>query len=221
MAHVIKIKNIQNLTHNVKRFVCEKPAGYTFQPGQATDVAINKADWQQEKRPFTFTSLNNWPDLEFTIKLYQDHPGVTNELNKLKAGDELLVEDAWGAITYNGPGYFIAGGAGITPFISIFRQLYQAKKLTGNKLLFSNKTEKDIILRSELTAMLGSNAIYTITNESSNTYHQGYIDELFLKNYVADFTKHFYLCGPPQMVESLQEILAKLGASPEAVIFEK
>ena len=221
MAYIIKIKSIERLTHNVKKFSCEKPAGYTYIPGQATDVAINKPGWETEKRPFTFTSLNEWPDLEFTIKLYQNHPGVTNELNTLQPGDELLVEDAWGAITYKGPGYFIAGGAGITPFIAILRQLYQAKKLAGNKLFFSNKTESDIILRPELTRMLGADAFFTITGEPTDRYHQGHIDALFLKSYINDFSKNFYLCGPPPMVEELQKILAQLGASPEAIILEK
>ncbi|GEO04785.1 hypothetical protein AAE02nite_24490 [Adhaeribacter aerolatus] len=221
MENKVKIKAIENLTHNVKRFQFEKPANYTFIPGQATDVAINKKGWEAEKRPFSFTSLATSPDLEFTIKIYRDHAGVTNELDSLVVGDELIIEDVWGAIAYHGPGYFIAGGAGITPFIAILRQLQKEQKLAGNKLFFSNKTEQDIILRQELTAMLGANAIYTITGEPSNRYHHGHIDEPFLKTNVEDFKRHFYVCGPPPMVEGLQHILARLGASPEAVVFEK
>ena len=122
MEEIIRILHIQQVTHDVKRFRCEKPRDYQFAPGQATEVSINKEGWKEEKRPFTFTSLNNDPFLEFTIKIYSDHAGVTNELNTLSAGDELIVRDVWGAIEYKGPGYFIAGGAGITPFIAIFRQ---------------------------------------------------------------------------------------------------
>src|SRR3954453_16883459 len=132
MEQVIKIKAIERVTHNVKRFQCEKPEGYYFVPGQATEVSINKEGWKEEKRPFTFTSLNDSPYLEFTIKIYSDHPGVTNELDTLAPGDELLVRDIWGAIEYKGPGYFIAGGAGITPFIAILRQLKRENKLNGN-----------------------------------------------------------------------------------------
>ncbi|QMU28202.1 FAD-binding oxidoreductase [Adhaeribacter radiodurans] len=221
METVVKIKAIETLTHNVKKFRCEKPHGYTFLPGQATEVAINKKGWEKEKRPFTFTSLNESPELEFIIKLYKDHPGVTHELDSLKIGDELIVDDAWGAISYQGSGYFIAGGAGITPFIAILRQLHQEQKLAGNRLFFSNKTEHDIILQPELTAMLDNNVIYAITSESSNNYYSGYINESFLKTYVQDFSQHFYVCGPPPMVEDLQSILAKLGACPETVVFEK
>lgn len=221
MEHVIKIKSIENVTHDVKRFQCEKPAGYQFIPGQATEVSINKKDWEEERRPFTFTALNDAPHLEFTIKIYSDHPGVTNELNTLKPGDELIVRDVWGAIEYEGPGYFIAGGAGITPFISILRQLKKENRLKGNKLFFSNKTDSDIILKDELTDMLGDDAVYVITNQPETTHRKGYINEQFLKENVDDFSKHFYLCGPPKMVEAMQNILPALGASPDTVVFEK
>jgi ferredoxin-NADP reductase len=221
MEHIVKIKTVENVTHDVKRFQCEKPEEYDFIPGQATEVSINKKGWEEERRPFTFTSLNESTDLEFTIKIYSDHPGVTNELNALKPGNELIVRDVWGAIEYKGPGYFIAGGAGITPFIAILRQLKRENKLDGNKLFFSNKTERDIILKEELSSMLNGNAIYTITDEPSKAYHHGFINEQFLRENVDDFTKHFYLCGPPKMIEALENILVKLGASAEAVVFEK
>ena len=221
MEHIIKIKSIENVTHDVKRFQCEKPADYHFIPGQATEVSINKKGWEEEKRPFTFTSLNDASYLEFTIKMYTDHPGVTNQLNTLTPGDELIVRDIWGAIEYKGPGYFIAGGAGITPFIAILRELKKENKLEDNKLFFSNKTEDDIILAEEFNSILGNNAIYTITDKPSDKYHNGYINEHFLKENIKDFSKHFYICGPPKMVEALEDTLIKLGASPEAVVFEK
>jgi len=221
MESVIKIKDTRQRTHDVKSFRCEKPPGYQFTPGQATEVSINKDGWKDEKRPFTFTSLNEDADLEFTIKRYSDHNGVTNELHQLKPGDELIVRDIWGAIEYKGPGYFIAGGAGITPFIAIFRQLHKDGKTGDNQLFFSNKTDKDIILEDEFNTMLGKNVIHVITNDASTKYYAGYINEEFLRKNVKDFSRNFYLCGPPKMVEVMQETLNKLGASPDAVVFEK
>ncbi len=221
MEYMIKIIAIEHITHDVKRFQCEKPAGYGFVPGQATEVSINKKGWEEERRPFTFTSLNTSSYLEFTIKLYKDHPGVTNELDTLVPGDELIVRDVWGAIEYKGPGYFIAGGAGITPFIAILRQLAQENKLDGNKLFFSNKTDRDIILENELTSMLGKKAVYIITDEKSQKHLNGFINEQFLRDHIDDYGKNFYLCGPPQMVEAVKAYLVKLGASPEALVFEK
>jgi len=221
MEQVIKIKKIIERTHDVRSYRCEKPKDYHFSAGQATEVSINKDGWKDEKRPFTFTSLNEDEDLEFTIKSYFDHPGVTSELHKLNEGDELIVRDVWGAIEYKGPGYFIAGGAGITPFIAIFRQLHKDGKTEDNKLFFSNKTDGDIILEKEFNSMLGKNVVHVITDDANSKYVAGFINEDFLKKYVEDFSKKFYLCGPPKMVEAMQELLEKLGASPDAVVFEK
>ncbi|HEY0895506.1 MAG TPA: FAD-binding oxidoreductase [Sphingobacteriaceae bacterium] len=220
MEHKVSITEIKALTHDVKRFRCEKPDHYIYVAGQATEVSINKPGFEQEKRPFTFTSLNEDPFLEFTIKSYRDHEGVTQELDHLTAGDELIIDDPWGAISYKGPGYFIAGGAGITPFLAIFRQLAKEDKLAGNKLFFSNKTEEDIILQEELTSMMGGDAVFTITDEPTSRFHQGYINEQFLAGQIEDFSRHFYLCGPPAMVEALQTTLVKLRAAPESVVFE-
>jgi ferredoxin-NADP reductase len=221
MEHIVKILSIDPVTHNVRRIRYEKPGSYGFTPGQATDVSINKPRWQNELRPFTFTCLTNEPFLEFTIKIYNDHNGVTNEIGKLRPGEELIIRDVWGAIEYKGPGYFIAGGAGITPFIAILRFLRKENKLEGNTLFFSNKTSKDIILEKELTAMLGKKAVYLLTQENDNKYHHGHIDEQFLKSNIEDFKKHFYVCGPEKMIEDIKAILLKLGASPDTVVFEK
>jgi ferredoxin-NADP reductase len=221
MEHVVKILSIVQVTHNVKAFRLSKPTGYVFQPGQATDVSINKDKWKEETRPFTFTSLNAWSYLEFTIKMYTDHEGVTNELNKLKEGDELIIRDVWGAISYKSEGYFIAGGAGITPFIAILRQLNSDNLIKSNQLFFSNNTESDIILHKELDGILGANAHYIITREDKSVFKKGYINKEYLISHVTDFTKPFYICGPDKMVNELSNILTALGATPDQVVFEK
>ncbi|HAF28142.1 MAG TPA: flavodoxin reductase [Bacteroidales bacterium] len=219
MEHIVKIINVEILTHDVKKFVLEKPKNYTFKAGQATTVSINKDNWKDKKRPFSFTSLNSDAYLEFIIKTYTDHNGVTNKLRSLKEQDELIITESWGAINYKGSGYFIAGGAGITPFIAIFRDLYHENKLKGNVLFYSNKTESDIILKNELSKMLKDDFINLITDEKSANYINQFIDKDFLKNHINDFSKNFYICGPPKMTEDINIALKDLGANTESLIF--
>ena len=222
MPHTVKIISIDPVTHNVNRYRVEKPKGFTFTPGQATDLSINQPKWKDKKNPFTFTCLNSDPYLEFTIKSYRDSKeGVTEHLRKLKPGDEFIISDAWGAIEYKGTGYFIAGGAGITPFIAILRQLHKDGKIAGNKLFFSNKTTLDIILADELKQILGDNAIFTTTDDKDKPGDHRRIDTDFLKSEVDDFKKHFYVCGPDPMVKEISEILEKLGVKADSVVFEK
>jgi len=221
METIVKILSIREVTHDVRSYRIEKPEGYTFQPGQATEISIHKDGWKDERRPFTFTSLNEWPYLEFTIKSYHDHDGVTHELSKLQPGDELILRDVWGAISYKGEGYFIAGGAGITPFIAIFRQLYKEGNIKGNQLYFSNKTSQDIILKDEFDLMLGPNVHYILTREDDPSYLKGPVNKEFLLREIKDFSRPFYVCGPDKMVADLHQHLTGLGANPETIVFEK
>ncbi|WP_339707129.1 FAD-binding oxidoreductase [Algoriphagus aquimarinus] len=221
MEHFVKILDIQPVTHNVKQYKVEKPKGYFFIPGQATELAINKEKWKGEFRPFTFTSLPEERHLEFVIKSYRDHDGVTNQLDLLKEGDELILNDSWGAIQYKGKGVFIAGGAGITPFIGIFRSLESTGKLKGNTLIFANKTSEDVIMESYFRKALGNDFISILAKDQLAGHQHGMIDKDFIKAHVKDFNQEFYICGPDQMVKDISKILEDLGAKPEAVNFEK
>ena len=221
MQHVVRIIEIFQVTHDVKCFRTEKPKGYEFQPGQANDLSINKPGIENETRPFTFTALTKEPYLEFTIKRYADHHGITDKLHQLKPGDELIVRDPWGAIEYRGPGYFIAGGAGITPFIAILRSLHHNNKIENNILFFSNKKSADIIYEKELKEILGNNVIFILTRDGLKGFENRRIDEQFIRKNITDFSRHFYICGPDPMVNELVATLQKTGASTEALIFEK
>ena len=223
MAHTVKILETESVTHDVKKLTLEKPEGYKFEPGQATEVAIDKKGWRDEKRPFTFTSLNEDEHLEFVIKIYKDHDGVTKQIGKLEAGDALLIDEPWGTIQYKGEGTFLAGGAGVTPFIAIFRDLHKKGEIGDNKLIFSNKADKDIILKEEFSEMLGDNFINVITDHPTDEhiFLDGFIDKDFLASRVDDLDQPFYVCGPGPFNEAMMNYLKELGADPDALVFEE
>ena len=219
---VVKILALEEVTHDVKRIVIEKPVGYKFIPGQATDVAINESGWKEKKSPFTFTCLNENSYLEFTIKIYLEREGMTKKINELKINDELIITESFGSVNFKGKGVFIAGGAGVTPFIAILRQLRFDNELEGNTLIFSNKTERDIILKNEFDTMSkeGLKVVYTLTHEKNNKYENKIIDENFLSEKISDFSKYFYICGPIRMVGETQYFLKKLGADEDKIVVE-
>lgn len=220
-THIVKILKAFYITHDVKCFVIEKPVGYDFIPGQATDVSINLPEWSDKLRPFTFTNLREQNYLEFMIKIYKEHEGVTNKLGSINAGAELILHDVFGAIQYKGKGTFIAGGAGITPFISIFRDLYKKQHLLGNKLIYSNKTTEDVIMAEELQKMLKKDFLKIFTRENVIGYQERRIDRNFLIETIADFSQNFYVCGPTDFVKNITSHLLDLGATANTMIFEK
>lgn len=220
MAQACKIKSIEHLTHDVLKIVLEKPDGISYHPGQAADIAINKPGWETAWRSFTFVSLPEEDYLEFNIKTYPEKKGVTNELLTLKPGDELLVGDVYGDIAYKGEGIFIAGGAGITPFIAILRSL-EKKGTVGNcKLIFANKTKGDIIRREYFEKLLGKNFINVISNEEVQGYKHGFVTPEIIKEQIEEGHKHFYLCAPPPMMDAVEKHLASLGIEEEAIVKE-
>jgi len=218
--YIVKIQSIKHITHDVLQLVTERPREFNFIPGQATHISINKPDWKDKKNPFTFTCLPGGDFLEFIIKTYPKHKDVTNELLKLKNDDELILHDVFGSIAYKGEGVFIAGGAGITPFISIFRDLHKTRSIGNNKLIFANKTKADIILEQEFKDLLGRNLINVLSDEKVEGYANGQITEYILKAYVNYTTQHVYVCGPPPMMEAIEKQLTILHVPKKAIVVE-
>jgi ferredoxin-NADP reductase len=218
--HIVPIRTIEKVTHDVLRVVTDKPPAYSFTPGQATDVSVNKPGWQHEKRPFTFTCLPDQDYLEFTIKTYPSHNGVTNQLLQLQKGDELILHEVFGDISFKGEGIFIAGGAGVTPFISIFRDLQKKNAVENNKLIFANKTRADIILEDEFKNLLGNRFINILSDEKIDGYANGFITGDFLQATIDNFNKYFYVCGPPAMMDAVEKILANLRVDKACMIKE-
>jgi ferredoxin-NADP reductase len=219
--HVVKIKSIKTVTHDVLSIVVGKPEPYIFTPGQATEVSINKDGWQNEKRPFTFTCLPEDDYLEFTIKTYPSRKGVTNELLQLKPNDELILHDVFGTIAYKGEGVFIAGGAGVTPFISIFRSLQKNNAIGNNKLIFANKTKADIILEHEFYHLLSANFLNVLSAERIEGYEYGHISPDFLKQHITGNEINVYLCGPEPMMDAVEQQLAGLKLDIKSIIKEE
>lgn len=220
-SNIVKVLEAKFVTHDVKKIKVERPKDFAFIPGQATQVAINLPEWNNQFRPFTMTNLVEAHYLEFMIKIYRDHQGVTNKMGSVNANDELVLQDVFGSIQFKGNGTFIAAGTGITPFIAIFRALYSQNKLRGNRLIYINKTSEDIILGQELYVMFKKDFISVLTRENTIGFVGKRIDRNFLIENIVDFSQQFYVCGPESFVKDVTKNLIELGADPEFLIFEK
>jgi ferredoxin-NADP reductase len=219
--HLVKVLNTNFVTHNVKRFVVEKPVGFSFVPGQACDVSINRPGLEEELRPFTFTSTTESDTLEFIIKIYSGHNGITKKLGTVGRGDELILHDVFGTIAYQGDGLYIAGGAGITPFIAILRDLKLKNNLEGNTLIFANRTANDVILEHELRTLLADKFISVIEASNDPTIPPKFIDRELLRPYVGEQKQFYYICGPEGFTNMIIEYLSDLGVDKSQIIIEE
>jgi ferredoxin-NADP reductase len=222
MKHRTTILMTEFVTHDVKRLIVHKPDTFSYTPGQGVEIVIDQDEWREEEgRPFTPTGLITDKVLEFTIKRYPEHKGVTDRLHTLKAGDKLMLSDPFGTISYKGPGVFIAGGAGITPFLSIFRQLVAYRTISQQHLIFSNKTPADVICEKELRYYFGSRCHLIYTRESGPGYEKNRINREYLQKTISNTDQYAYVCGPDQFVEEINEIVKGLGFATETIVFEE
>jgi len=209
------VLEVRQETPDVKTFRIAKPKGFSFIPGQYCLVAfIDK--FNGESRPFTFTTSPLVKDyFELTIKQMHE---FTTALHGLKKGEKLRINGPMGeALNYNEnqDAVFIAGGSGITPFISMIRYNIAKKLKSKIILLFSNRTEKDVIFRKELDAIKQKNiqVVHTLTSETPNGWkgETGYVSEAMIKKHVKNLNQYlWYVVGPPAMIQSMRSLLANL-----------
>jgi len=222
-----EIIEIVDETYDVKTFKFKKPEGYTFIPGQFTMISFDN-NGPEGKKPFTFSNSPADDHIEMTIK---EVGSFTKALFKLGVGDNIFIQGPRGTSlnfddSITNDIVFLAGGSGITPFISILR--YAVKKNLPNKflLLFGNRLEKDIIYRQELDDLNKQDNIEVfmfITEKVVNwTGELGFIDKEKIINHVPMIRdKLFYICGPPIMNHVMVDLLHELHISDDMIKIDK
>ncbi len=217
MEHKTKIRDMNYLTYDVIQFTLEKPEGFNYSAGQAVEITLDDPKFKNDWAPFTMTSLNKDEFIQFTIKIYTEHNGLTHAFSKLSVDDFFVITDPWDSFKNKGPGVFIAGGTGVTPFIALLRQMFADDSVGKSMLLFSNKTEDDIFMADEFKNILGDNFINIITRDERSDLYEGRINKKVLKKYVSDFNQPFYLCGPDNFADDIKDHLIDLGAGDDLV----
>ena len=216
--HRVRVLGKRRLNHNVIAWTVARPEGYAFRPGEACRLAVDADGWRDQDRPFTMSSLPDAPTLEWVIKHYPDHHGMTERMQACEVGDDLLMGEPGGYFHDRGPGVFLAGGAGVTPFLAILRDLRRSGGTAGYRLLFSNSTAADVFLKDELDELLGQDTLYQVTNEDAAFADRRRIDKAYLAEKIGHFDQFFYVCGPPGFSEDLRPTLIDLGTPQEKII---
>lgn len=220
MTHALVLQEITPVTHDTYHLTFNRPDGFDFDPGQATELTFKKDGIADEGRPFTMISQPGEASLSFVIKSYPEHDGVTEHVPDLQIGDQAEAADPFGAITDHGPGVFLAAGAGVTPFIAILKK-HAAEGVTGDSLIFSNKTEADIILKDTWESLSGVEPTYVITDQNDTDHRKGQLDKAALQELIDDFDQPFYICGPGGFVDAMRDALTDLGVSKDRLVIEE
>lgn len=213
-----KICSKKRLTQNVFGITLERPLDYSFSPGQSICLAIENPIEQVSTNCYALTGLSNARYLELILKIDPARGAPPHEFSMAMVGDPVSISHPFDTFTYHKPGTFIAEGVAISPFLAILRQLHADDKIEGNRLIFVNKTVKDIFLEEELAKSLGVEFIEILTQEYSPGYFYGSADADFIQYHSELNNRQFYVCGSQEFSEFIKGELLSLGVIPEKIM---
>jgi ferredoxin-NADP reductase len=219
-----KTIDIIRRTHDVKSFRFRRPAGFDYKPGQYILVSL-KVEGDMVTKPFSLSSSPTEKNhIEFTKKL-TGHP-FSNVLDNMKIGDFAVISGPFGKMTFEGEYSKVAllsGGIGITPMISICKYCTDMHSDVDIMLIYSNKTENDLAFKQELDEMMQDNinlkVLYTLTRASESwTGCRERICENMVVRAIPDYKERlFFICGPPAMVKSMEDMLTSMNISGDMI----
>ena len=206
---------------------------FDYRPGQYVMITYrNERGVIMDKHAFSLASSpTNWDHIQLGIKI---HGKFTQGLAKLTAGEEVFVSGPFGNFTFNEKKHhdlvMIAGGIGITPFLSTIK--YAADKHLPNRmtLLYSNRTLSGSLFRKDLKSLEKQNgnfrSLLCLTAPETRVNLQGVvyqkIDTRLLNDYLGPLTrKTFFICGPLGFMSGMKENLLLLGADQNQIEMEE
>jgi predicted ferric reductase len=130
----------------------EGHTGFRFQPGQFAWLSLWNGPFGMREHPFSFSSsAERQGEMTMTIRELGDFTATVKEV---QPGQRAYLDGPYGAFSvdrHRSPGYvFIAGGAGITPVISMLRTLADRGNDQPLLLIYANMAWEDVIFREEL-----------------------------------------------------------------------
>ena len=233
MATVTKVRVASD---RVKLFTLEVPTGGNFKAGQHYDVRLTAPDGYQAQRSYSLASSPGDTNLiEIAIELIDDGEVSSYFHDSVEPGEMIEVRGPIGGHFTWEPSHtkssiFVAGGSGIAPIISMLRHRFTVKNNAPALLLFSVRTEDDILYREELERMSDNDpslhVVTTVTRGTSKDWigntrriDQGMIDSALVNTGVKP--ESAYVCGGSGFVESIANILLDTGLDFKQIHIER
>ncbi|MBI4992255.1 MAG: PAS domain S-box protein [Candidatus Harrisonbacteria bacterium] len=197
-----------------------KDKNFSFKAGQYIRVVLPSLEKEDTKGPARTFSVASSPNdkekIDIVFRLTDS--GFKQTLINLPLGQEVEVEGPWGNLVLpedqKEPLIFIAGGTGISPFLSILRFVTEEKLPHKITLLYTLRDSQDAAYIKELEGFKDNSNF----NLSVNF---GLIDQEFLKSNIPSASNSpIYISGPPPMIDAAIKMLGKMGVLSEQIHFE-
>jgi predicted ferric reductase len=212
--HVAEVRTERGDTHTLALEPDGHP-GFRFEPGQFAWIKLAGSPWTLEEHPFSFASSAERTDrIEFGIKALGDFSAAIADV---PVGTRAYVDGPHGAFSidrYPAAGYvLIAGGVGITPFMSILRTMADRGDPRPVLLFYADKKWDEVAYREELESLqqrLSLEVIYVLEDPDDDWEgEEGYVTPELLEKRLPkeEFDRDYMVCGPPPMMDTVHEAL--------------
>lgn len=234
-THEVRLTGRDEIAAGTMAFHFEKPAGFSFKPGQAIDlILMNPPSAEAASGRHTFSLVSAPFQSTLTIATRLRDSAFKRALRALPIDSPARLEGPFGSLTLHSnharPAVFIAGGIGITPFMSILRQAARDQLPQRLTLLYSNRRPEDAAFLAELQEIERCNknfrlvATMTEMHKSSLPWQggTGLIDRDLVISVGKDLAAPiYYIAGPPSMVGDLRQTLAHAGITDDDIRSEE
>lgn len=212
-----------------------EPAGHKgirFHPGQFAWINLRSSPFSDREHPFSFSSSAEDPArMAFTIKALGD---FTRSVKDTRIGEKVYLDGPFGSFTTDHHDHargfvFIAGGVGITPFMSMLRTMADRKETRPVVLLYANRDWEGIIFREELETLKGRldlKLVHILEQPPEGwTGKKGYVSRRDIEEVLPPGLQRnqieVFLCGPAPMMRAVDRIIKEMDLWPGDYHYER
>ena len=220
-VNIDKVNNFEDVTE----LIFKKPKGFSYQPGQYIFIRFPRFEGYKELFPFSLSSDPSQKNLRISIKRSGDF--TSKKIPKLKNGDKAIIMGPYGNfgesyLKHDKDMIWIAGGIGITPFLSLAK--HESNYPSDRKiiLIWATKDKSTAFHDKELLYEMKKNKNFEYISWFSSKKGRLNISEVekIIKNKIQIKNTKILMCGPPPMIYSLSRSFRKLGVNYHDIVFE-
>src|SRR3989475_4541156 len=208
-----RVVSSRQLTPTTRAIEVEKPKAFTFRPTQFTFLQL-KTEEGMDARPMSLATSPTRPHLEYAVRVSDS--AYKQAFAALQPGDEVAVFGPIGDFVLHEtrPAVLVAGGVGITPLKGMAEYAADKALPIPIRLVYSNRSEDEIVYRRELEALETLNPHFRMLNTLTRTTDRGWkgatgrIDSKLLREAARDLADPiYYVSGTPSMVVRILRLL--------------
>lgn len=202
------------------------PVAY-FRAGQYLSVQMN-IEGSLLTRPYSISSSPAWANEgKYAITIRRNPAGFAADkfLDSAKVGDDIIASGPEGNFYYDairdaGTVIALAGGSGITPFLSMAYAIRDGLEKFNLTIIFGSRTEDTILFKKELDEIAAAcpkvKVVHVLSNEEKEGYEHGFITAEIIKKYAPD-KYSIFMCGPEAMYRFAEKEISTLGLEKKFV----